>query len=348
MNVGRRSPACLGPRLPTWTELNRQWLVARDRLPCASGSKSRHRRRRRAGRMPSRRRRRRLHARAASSAPTSSGSRRSSASCCCWSPGWSSTTDCARPSRRASDRRLGRGRASGCRSGAAAAAALGRPVAATRRCATGAWSSPSRRRPRPGAAAHRRAHPPLPHRRCRRRCRSWPACRPLSAQPSSDDDRRRRWPSASRGADSSDGDGPVASCCAAAIATRRRCRDAALAALARLGRPALWLAARDLPATAASLPLLARHVDREAALTGALPVDRAATVAGTERAALGARCAAAQRRASWLGSPAPRAVSRCRKAGRVLRFELRGPGCAAHRDGADRPLAAAMPAGSRG
>lgn len=49
-------------------------------------------------------------------------------------------------------------------------------------------------------------------------------------------------------------------------------RDLALAVLARLARPGLWVAASDLPRDAGSLALLARHIDREHLLTGALPV----------------------------------------------------------------------------
>jgi len=49
-------------------------------------------------------------------------------------------------------------------------------------------------------------------------------------------------------------------------------RDTALAALSALARPALWLAGHDLPADAAAQSLLARHIDREAALTGTIPV----------------------------------------------------------------------------
>jgi len=49
-------------------------------------------------------------------------------------------------------------------------------------------------------------------------------------------------------------------------------RDLALAIIACLARPALWIAASDLPHDAASLSLLARHIDREHALTGGLPI----------------------------------------------------------------------------
>jgi ATPase family associated with various cellular activities (AAA)/Winged helix domain, variant len=96
-------------------------------------------------------------------------------------------------------------------------------------------------------------------------------------------------------------------------------RDAALAALATLGCPALWLAAHDLPGDAATLSLLARHVDREAALTGALPI-LSLDGAATERAAAGL---AARLRTPliWLGSPGLDLAALPRNR-RVLRFEL--------------------------
>jgi hypothetical protein len=96
-------------------------------------------------------------------------------------------------------------------------------------------------------------------------------------------------------------------------------RDAALGALGRLGRPALWMAARDLPVDPGSQALLARHADREAALTGAIVVldigsdsldGVAAAFAGRLRGSI-----------LWLGS-AGNALSALPVPKRVLRLEL--------------------------
>ncbi|HYI49235.1 MAG TPA: ATP-binding protein [Allosphingosinicella sp.] len=99
-------------------------------------------------------------------------------------------------------------------------------------------------------------------------------------------------------------------------------RDAALAALARLGRPALWIAARDLPADPAAQALLARHVDRQAALSGAVPV----LALGAESSESVAAAFAGRLRSAivWLGS-AGESLSSLPAANRVLRFELPPP-----------------------
>ncbi|WP_422003440.1 ATP-binding protein [Reyranella sp.] len=99
-------------------------------------------------------------------------------------------------------------------------------------------------------------------------------------------------------------------------------RDLALAALARLGRPALWLEARDLPTGPDSLLRLATHVDRETALTGCVP---AVSVegAGGEAAAVGL-VARLRSGVLWLGTPAPQLLALPQDR-RVLRFDLAAP-----------------------
>ncbi|HEU0202080.1 MAG TPA: ATP-binding protein [Burkholderiaceae bacterium] len=94
-------------------------------------------------------------------------------------------------------------------------------------------------------------------------------------------------------------------------------RDVALAAAAMLKRSALWLSAHDLPADPYELSLVARHLDREIALTGAVPVLQ---VGGAESAAL-ALCAQVRSTVLWLGAPTP-ALSALPHAPRVLRIEL--------------------------
>jgi ATPase family associated with various cellular activities (AAA) len=99
-------------------------------------------------------------------------------------------------------------------------------------------------------------------------------------------------------------------------------RDFALAAVAQLGRPALWIEARDLPADPDSLLRLARHVDREAALIGCVPV-LSLDGPGSEFVALGL---AARLRSAflWLGAALPQLVALPRSR-RVLRFDLPAP-----------------------
>ena len=101
-------------------------------------------------------------------------------------------------------------------------------------------------------------------------------------------------------------------------------RDAALGVIASMGRPALWITAADLPGDAAELALLARLIDREAALHEAVPV--LAVHGHGEAAALTLvsqlRCAAL-----WLG-PAAAGLLAEPAARRVLRFEWPQPDAA--------------------
>ena len=106
-------------------------------------------------------------------------------------------------------------------------------------------------------------------------------------------------------------------------------RDSALAALAAAHCPALWLAAHDLPADAAAQTLLARHIDREAALTGVVPI-LAIDGAGTERSAAGL-AARLQTPFIWLGASGE-ALSALPRDRRVLRFELARPDAQRTRD----------------
>ncbi len=96
-------------------------------------------------------------------------------------------------------------------------------------------------------------------------------------------------------------------------------RDLALAAAGRLGRPILWVAAGDLPGEPAALERIARHLDREAALTGALPV---LSVDGPEGGAAATGLAGRLRHALlWLGTADER-LAALPGARRVLRFEV--------------------------
>jgi hypothetical protein len=101
-------------------------------------------------------------------------------------------------------------------------------------------------------------------------------------------------------------------------------RSAALASIASLGKLALWLSAGDLPADAATLSLLARHVDREAALTGIVPV--IAVEGGSAEHAAAGLAGRLHGPCLWLGST-DSALSALPRT--VLRFELPAP--AAHR-----------------
>jgi MoxR-like ATPase len=100
-------------------------------------------------------------------------------------------------------------------------------------------------------------------------------------------------------------------------------RDLALAAVQHARLPALWIAAHDLPAEPADLAAIARHVDREAALTGAVPllaIDTAELAApglvGRLRSAL-----------LWLGAPSAGLTS-LPQPRRVLRFDIPKPDAA--------------------
>jgi MoxR-like ATPase len=99
-------------------------------------------------------------------------------------------------------------------------------------------------------------------------------------------------------------------------------RDFALAAVAQLGRTALWIEARDMPADADALALLATHIDREAVLSGTIPV-LSPDGAGGEIAGL--RLAARLRSAFiWLGASNPE-LAALPQGGRLLRFDLPAP-----------------------
>jgi hypothetical protein len=96
-------------------------------------------------------------------------------------------------------------------------------------------------------------------------------------------------------------------------------RDIALAVAARLAKPALWIAAQDLPADAHELTDVARRVDREAALSGAVPIV-SFEQPGSESAALGF-AARLQAALLWLGAPHA-GLHALPEQRRVLRFEL--------------------------
>ena len=102
-------------------------------------------------------------------------------------------------------------------------------------------------------------------------------------------------------------------------------RDLALAAVAELGQPALWIAAQDLPVEASELAMIARRVDREAALTGVVPV-LAVQEGPSESAALGF-AARSQCSLLWLG-PWNAGLQALPERRSVLRFELPTPDCA--------------------
>jgi len=106
-------------------------------------------------------------------------------------------------------------------------------------------------------------------------------------------------------------------------------RDFALAIAAQLARPALCMAARELPTDPDSLQLLATHIDREAALSGVLPV-LSIDGLGAEATALGlaARLSGAL---LWLGAVQP-GLAALPQARRVLRFELPLPDASRTRD----------------
>ncbi len=117
-------------------------------------------------------------------------------------------------------------------------------------------------------------------------------------------------------------------------------RDLALAVAAEAGRGALWVEAGDLPGDPEALARLARHLDREVAMTGALPV-----ISAEEGAAAGlvARLRAA---VLWLGEAAPRLFA-LPEARRVLRFEVPAPDAARSRATLAARWQAAAPAMAR-
>jgi AAA+ superfamily predicted ATPase len=99
-------------------------------------------------------------------------------------------------------------------------------------------------------------------------------------------------------------------------------RDLALAVTARLTAPALWISSRDLPGDAASLPRLARHIDREYLLSGAIPllsIDNPADEAVAAGVVGRLHCPAL-----WLGTPG-RLLSTLPLGRRVVRLELPKP-----------------------
>ena len=144
---------------------------------------------------------------------------------------------------------------------------------------------------------------------------------PLSVQPNSDETDPAMVERIARALKSSDQYGPV-------VVLRDHDRDPAgrrdlaLAALARLGRPALWLEARDLPANAESLLRLATHVDRETALAGCVPAV-SLDGPGTELATVGL-VSRLRSGVLWLGTPAPQLLALPQNR-RVLRFDLAAP-----------------------
>jgi AAA+ superfamily predicted ATPase len=98
-------------------------------------------------------------------------------------------------------------------------------------------------------------------------------------------------------------------------------RTVALAAMRRLGNSALWMNASDLPSGCVEIAQLARLVDRECALTGALPV--LAVESGSEVAT--ASFAGAMRSPLlWLGAACTglRALPHARP---VIRFDVAAP-----------------------
>ncbi|TCL69507.1 ATP-binding protein [Rhizobium sp. BK251] len=100
-------------------------------------------------------------------------------------------------------------------------------------------------------------------------------------------------------------------------------RDLVLAALAECGRPALWIAAHGLAGDGATLSLIARHLDREHLLTGAVPA-LSVNAEAEETAALDL-IARMEGPALWLGTPAF-GLSTLPLRRRIVRYELPKPG----------------------
>ncbi len=105
-------------------------------------------------------------------------------------------------------------------------------------------------------------------------------------------------------------------------------RDLALAAVAHAGQPALWISAQDLPADAAELATIARGIDREAGLAGAIPL-LAVETANAEPAALGL-VGRLHSTVLWLGAPST-ALAALPQPRRVLRLEVPKPDAASSR-----------------
>jgi hypothetical protein len=102
-------------------------------------------------------------------------------------------------------------------------------------------------------------------------------------------------------------------------------RDLALAGIARAQQSALWVGAHDLPADAVELATIARRIDREAGLSGAIPLLAVETPA-VEPAALGL-VGRLHRVALWLGEPTT-AFFALPQPRRVLRFNVPKPDAA--------------------
>ena len=99
-------------------------------------------------------------------------------------------------------------------------------------------------------------------------------------------------------------------------------RDAAMSVAGLAQRPALWIDAAALSAHAGWLTVLARRIDRQVALTGALPV---LAVEGTQADAIAARLAShLESSLVWLGSPSAALAAQPMQR-RLLRFELPRP-----------------------
>lgn len=102
-------------------------------------------------------------------------------------------------------------------------------------------------------------------------------------------------------------------------------RDLALRTAARWASSALWIHARDLPTDAAEQVMVARRIDREVALGGALPV-LGLDAAGGEGPAL-ALAEQLQSPLLWLGAPAA-GLESMPVPRRVLRFDVPAPDAA--------------------
>src|SRR5262249_35781092 len=121
-------------------------------------------------------------------------------------------------------------------------------------------------------------------------------------------------------------------------------RDFALATAAQLERPVLWMEAHDLPADAESLALLAIHVDRETALSGALPVLSMDGLGGDSGAlGLAARLHSAL---LWLGAAHP-GLSALAQGCRLLRCDLPTLDAARTRSALRRRWERVVPPGAR-
>ena len=294
---------------------------------------------------PKRRRRRLRAGRAASIAPASSDSRPSSASCCCWSPGSSSTRACASAVAGAGRRRRGGQRLSfGWRS-RCCRSRIGTRSRRTVRCAIGRMVEPEPVADLAQAsAAHRRAHPPLPH---RHRCRRFRAGRRCAVRSACSRTAARRDPAlVERIAQSVDLVGATtgrSSCCA------MHDRDAGQAAATwrwprwrGSGRPAPLAGCRAICRRTPNRCCGSRNAcrSRNAAVQTGVRARRSALAGPGTQAGLRSgwyRVCAARRRCS-AAAHRRRSLPRCREPpGAALRLV---PRCAAHAPHATRSLAA--------